>query len=127
MKPRYERDRRAPRHEKPREREAGPAASSVVYGVLPVLELLRADMRMIDKIAIAEGVHEKRLSEIFELARAKGIVISRVPRNKLNELAGEGANNQGVVAFAASASYSNVEEILDKCGQDHAAACPRRC
>lgn len=118
MKPRYERDRRAPRHEKPREREAGPAASSVVYGVLPVLELLRADMRMIDKIAIAEGVHEKRLSEIFELARAKGIVVNRIPRNRLNELAGEGANNQGVVAFAASASYATVEAVLDKCGKD---------
>jgi 23S rRNA (guanosine2251-2'-O)-methyltransferase len=118
MKQRNDPDRRTPRHENPREREAGSAASSVVYGVLPVLELLRADTRIIDKIAIAEGVHEKRLSEIFERARAKGIVVNRVPRNKLNELAGEGANNQGVVAFAASASYSTVEDILDNCGKN---------
>jgi 23S rRNA (guanosine2251-2'-O)-methyltransferase len=118
MKPRYERERRPPRREKPPERETGTAAASVVYGVLPVLELLRANTRTIDKIAIADGVHEKRLSEIFDLARAMGIVVNRIPRNRLNELAGEGANNQGVVAFAAAASYSTLEDILGNCGKD---------
>jgi len=90
----------------------------IVYGVLPVLELLRADKRKIDKIAVAEGVHEKRLSEIFELARAKGIAINRIPKNNINELTGDVSNNQGVVAFAASASYSSAEDILNSCSDD---------
>ena len=90
----------------------------IVYGVLPVLELLRADKRKIDKIAVAEGAHEKRLSEIFELAREKGIAINRIPKNKINELTGEASNNQGVVAFAASASYASAEDILDSCSDD---------
>jgi len=67
---------------------------------------------------MAEGAHEKRLSEIFDLARGKGIVINRVPRQKLNDLAGEGANHQGVVAFTASAEYANAEEIVSKIGDD---------
>ena len=92
--------------------------SDVIYGVSPVLELLRADKRSIDKIAIAEGIHEKRLSEIFELARSKGIVVNRVPKNKIKEITGDAANDQGVVAFAASASYVSAEEILDDCSDD---------
>ena len=87
----------------------------IVYGVLPVLELLRANTRTIDKIAVADGAHETRLSEIFDLARSKGIAVNRLPKNKIAELAGESANNQGVIAFAASASYSNADEILDGC------------
>jgi 23S rRNA (guanosine2251-2'-O)-methyltransferase len=103
---------------KPRDRQPRQATQSVVYGVLPVLELLRADSRTIDKIAVAEGVREKRLSEIFELARAKGIVVNRVQRNKLNELAGDGANNQGVIAFATSAAYVDADTILETCGNN---------
>lgn len=116
MKRPNERDRYRPERSRARERRPETTqSSSVVYGVLPVLEMLRADKRSIDKIAIAEGAHEKRLSEIFDLARAKGIAVNRIPRNKINELSGEGANNQGVVAFAASAFYVNAEEIIDGC------------
>jgi len=94
------------------------ASASLIYGVLPVLEALRAESRIIEKIAIAEGVHEKRLGEIFELARAKGMVVNRTPRQKLNELAGDGANHQGVVAFASSAAYTGLDDILDRIGRD---------
>jgi 23S rRNA (guanosine2251-2'-O)-methyltransferase len=99
-----------------RERSSG-RSPSIIYGVLPVLELLRADTRTIDKIAVAESAHEKRLSEIFELARSKGIAINRVSKQKLNELTEDG-NHQGVVAFAASASYHDAEEILDECANE---------
>jgi 23S rRNA (guanosine2251-2'-O)-methyltransferase len=92
--------------------------SSIVYGVLPVLELLRADMRTVDKIAVAEGAHDKRLSEIFDLARAKGIHIDRVPRQRLKDLTGGDVNDQGVVAFAASAAYVSADDILENCGSD---------
>ena len=111
-----QRDRRKRNTDKPASHDRySPTAgsSSFVYGVLPVLELLRADKRTIDKIAIAEGTHEKRMAEIFDLARDKGIVVNRVSKTKLNELTGEAANNQGVVAFAASASYSDAADILD--------------
>lgn len=93
--------------------EARPAGPAVTFGVLPVLEALRADTRRIDRIVVAEGAREKRLQEIFDLARQKGIRLDRVPREKIEKLVAPPANHQGVVAFAAAADYVSVDEILD--------------
>jgi 23S rRNA (guanosine2251-2'-O)-methyltransferase len=90
----------------------------VVYGVLPVLELLRAETRRVEKIAAADNANENRLAEIFTLAREKGVAINRVPRQKLNALAGDGANHQGVVAFTSSAEYVGADELIDAAGED---------
>ncbi len=84
-----------------------------IYGVLPVSEALRANARRIDKIVVADGAREKRLHEIFDLARANGVRVDRVPREALERLVEPSANHQGVVAFAAAADYVAVDEILD--------------
>jgi 23S rRNA (guanosine2251-2'-O)-methyltransferase len=93
------------------------SASPGVYGVLPVLELLRAGSRTVDKIMIADGSHERRLTEIFDLARERRVRIDRVPRQKLDELAGE-VNHQGILAVTAAAAYVDADEIIDKIGDD---------
>jgi 23S rRNA (guanosine2251-2'-O)-methyltransferase len=90
----------------------------VIFGVLPVLEALRAGSRTVDKIFVADGAHERRLAEILELARQKGIVVSRVPRQKLGDIAGSDASHQGVVAHTASASYAGADEIIDNASDD---------
>jgi 23S rRNA (guanosine2251-2'-O)-methyltransferase len=89
-------------------------SSSLIYGVLPVLEALRANSRRIEKIYIAEGAREKRLSEIFELAREKSILTNRVSRENLAKMVEAGANHQGVVAFSAAADYVSADEIFDE-------------
>lgn len=91
-----------------------PAQSNgLIYGVLPVIELLRSNGRRIEKILIAEGVREKRLDEIFELGRHGRILIDRVSRETLNRLTGPDVNHQGVAALAASADYVPLDEMLD--------------
>ena len=122
-------DSRAPRHDRrsvphdrspaPRDRvirtrgEDRPVGQATMFGVLPVLEALRANARRIEKIVVAEGVREKRLQEIFDLARAAGVRVDRISREALERLVDRSANHQGVVAFAASADYVSVDEILD--------------
>lgn len=106
-----------PRKTFAKERPA-PSRSAAVYGVLPVLELLRANVRRIDKILIAEGAREHRLAEIIETARENDIVVNFAPRETLNKIAGPGANHQGVLAFAAAAEYASPDEILDGLGND---------
>lgn len=101
------RDQPSPRHE-PREQR-----SDLLFGVLPVLEALRANSRRIDKLLIIEGAKEQRLNEIFDLARAGGILIDRVSRESLSRLVGGGANHQGVAAITASADYVSADEIFD--------------
>ncbi|MCA1635468.1 MAG: 23S rRNA (guanosine(2251)-2'-O)-methyltransferase RlmB [Acidobacteria bacterium] len=83
-----------------------------VFGVQPVLEMLRAGLRPVERITIAEGVHESRLHEIVELARGAGVPVRRVPRTELQRVV-LGANHQGVVATVAAARYRQTDELLD--------------
>jgi 23S rRNA (guanosine2251-2'-O)-methyltransferase len=101
-------ERRQPRKMTARQ----PEQQGLTFGVLPVLEMLRANARRIEKIVVADGVRENRLHEIFDLARTNGVRIDRVPRETLERLFAEGANHQGVVAFAAAADYVEPEDIL---------------
>ncbi|HEX8288608.1 MAG TPA: 23S rRNA (guanosine(2251)-2'-O)-methyltransferase RlmB [Pyrinomonadaceae bacterium] len=88
-------------------------SASIVYGVLPVLESIRANARRIEKIYVAEGAREKRLSEIFELARQNSITINKISRENLTKMVASEANHQGVVAITAATDYVSPEEILD--------------
>ena len=105
---------------RPRQDETNRASvDNATFGVLPVLEILRAGSRRIDRIMVAEGVREQRLNEVFDLARTHGIRVDRTQRDKLDKLTGN-ANHQGVVAFTAAADYVDVDEILDA-SADHPA------
>jgi len=99
---------------KPKPKDQKPATpSSLIYGVLPVLEALRADSRRVDKVLIADGSHERRLQEIIDLCRSRSIAWSRVPRDNFVRHVESGVNHQGVLAFTAAAGYVDVADILD--------------
>jgi len=100
--------------ERPPRNEQPASASTVIYGLLPVLEALRANARRVDKIMIADGAREHRLSEIVELARQHGIQRNFVPRDTLTKFVERDANHQGVIAFAAAADYISTDEILEE-------------
>lgn len=86
--------------------------SSLIYGVLPVLEALRADSRRVDKVLITDGSRETRLSEIIELCRSRRIAWNRVPSEQFAKHLASGVNHQGVLAFTAAADYVPTDEIL---------------
>ena len=86
--------------------------SRLIYGVLPVLEALRAENRRIEKIVIADGAKEKRLHEILQLAKQNGVIFQKVPRENLSRMVENGANHQGVVAFVASSEYYSADKLL---------------
>jgi 23S rRNA (guanosine2251-2'-O)-methyltransferase len=86
--------------------------SNLVFGVLPVLELLRANPKRVEKILVAEGAREKRLSEIFDLAKQNRVIIQRTARENMSKYTAENANHQGVIAFAASAEYTDADALL---------------
>lgn len=97
-----------------------PAAGNagVIFGVLPVLEALRARARRIDKVLIAQGVREHRLNDIIELARENGIAVTKIPREDLERQLEPGVNHQGVAAIASAADYVGGDEILDSAAAD---------
>lgn len=88
-----------------------------VYGVLPVLELIRGGAERVQRVIIAEGVKEARLREVIASARRAGIPVIREPRVALDRLCG-GANHQGVLAVAAAARYAQAEDLLGSVAPD---------
>ncbi len=88
-------------------------ASSLLYGVSPVLEALRAGHRPIEHLTLAEGVRDHRLRELLDLARERRVPVRRAPRSDLQRLT-DGANHQGVVAHIAAARYAAADELLDQ-------------
>ena len=94
-------------YEADRERDAH------LYGLLPVLEALRAGNRRVERVTVAEGAHESRLHELLELARANGVPVRRAPRAELQRMAA-GANHQGVIANVSAVAYADADELLEK-------------
>lgn len=87
---------------------------NVIFGVLPVLEALRAENRRIEKIFVAEGAHEKRLAEILYLAKQNKITFQKTAKEHFSKFVETGANHQGVIAFVAAADYYPAEKLLDE-------------
>lgn len=95
----------------PREEER--AETAKVYGVVPVLEALRARERPIEQITIADGAQHYRLRELLGEAREIGVPVRHAPRAELQRMAGAGANHQGVVASIAAARYTDADELIE--------------
>lgn len=84
---------------------------AVVYGVNPVLEVLAARPREVEKVWISESLRGATAERIVEKARAEGVRTERLSRDRIDRLA-PGAVHQGVVASVAEAGYRDLEDLL---------------
>jgi 23S rRNA (guanosine2251-2'-O)-methyltransferase len=82
-----------------------------VFGRHPVLELLRADSRRVEEVAILAEGRGPALQELLALAKARGVKVSFRTREQLTAMAGT-PHHQGVVARAAGATYHTVDDLL---------------
>ena len=87
-----------------------------IYGLIPVLEALRAGSKRLEQITIAEGARHERLRELLELARHARVPVHRAPRLALDR-ALPGLTHQGIIARTAAATYRDPDELLDELGQ----------
>lgn len=83
-----------------------------VYGLIPVLEALRAGQRRVERITVASGASGERIRELIELARQKGVPVHRLSRLELEREMG-GVKHQGVVARIAAAHYHDADDLLE--------------
>lgn len=92
-------------------------AHQFIYGLSPVLEMLRAGRRRVQKILVAEGAQPARFAELHDLARRTGVSVERRERRLLDEMTHR-ANHQGVVALIAgeasgqSQAYASADALL---------------
>lgn len=85
--------------------------SEKVYGLIPVMEVLRAGRRTLESVTIAEGARHERLSELLQMAKQARVPVHRAPRISLDR---DGQmNHQGVVARVAAARYRDADDLVD--------------
>ena len=85
---------------------------TIIFGVLPVVEALRAATRRVDKILISESAKDSRLGVVYDLCRERSIAWSQVPLAFLERFVEAGVNHQGVVALVSAAGYAELEDAL---------------
>ena len=95
--------------------QLAPQATDTIYGLIPVLEALRAGNKQVEQITIAEGAKHERLRELLELAKQSRVPVHRVPRFALDRAA-PGVTHQGVVARSAAAHYRDADDLLEELG-----------
>ena len=98
-------------------------AVNAIYGLIPVLEALRAGGKKLEQIMIAEGAKHERLRELLELAKQSRVPVHRAPRFALDR-ALPGVTHQGVIARTAAASYRDADELLEELSSQVGTATP---
>ncbi len=91
-------------------------ARDQIEGRNPVREALRAG-RPIHRVLVADGAAARGpLAEIIASARAAGVRVDRVPREKLDRMATSRAH-QGVIAEAEGFRYRSWKEALERAAE----------
>jgi 23S rRNA (guanosine2251-2'-O)-methyltransferase len=86
--------------------------SNVIFGVNPVLEVLRAQPGQIEKLFIAEGALSPKLAgEVLARAKEAGLKVERVERERLGRMV-EGGVHQGVVANVREFEYTDLDGMI---------------
>lgn len=85
--------------------------SEIVYGVRPVVEVLRAGRREVFGVLDATGNEEIR--RLAAGHRGGGVPLKRVPRSEVDALA-RGGTHQGVAARCGPYPYSGLDDVLSR-------------
>ncbi|MDN6194897.1 MAG: 23S rRNA (guanosine(2251)-2'-O)-methyltransferase RlmB [Atopostipes suicloacalis] len=81
-----------------------------VMGRHPVKEALQSD-REINKIFIQEHISGRAIDEIVRLAKSNKLVVSFVPKSKLDKLV-DYQNHQGVVLATSPVEYASIDDLF---------------
>lgn len=84
----------------------------LIAGRQPVIEALKSQSIMIEKIYLLHGIKGSQIDKIKNLARKKGIPFVELNKQRFRELASDIAT-QGVIAIITEAKYISVDDILN--------------
>jgi 23S rRNA (guanosine2251-2'-O)-methyltransferase len=85
---------------------------NAIEGRNAVIEAFRAG-KTIDRLYVQEGVKDGPVQTVLREAKKQKVKVDFVTRERLNQLSSTG-RHQGVIAIAASYSYAEVDDILEK-------------
>jgi len=91
-----------------------------VYGRNPVHEVLLDDDLHVDKVVVAEGVRGAGIREIEQAARRRGVPVQRASADRVKKLAGNGRQDQGVLADVVAPRMRPLDAALEATDGDAA-------
>ena len=80
---------------------------------MPVLEVLQDDSLQVDKLIVADNAQGESLDRILGLARRRGIPVRSAPPHRVKLLAGNGKQDQGVLADVVAPQMQTIGEFAD--------------
>lgn len=80
-----------------------------IVGKNPVIEALKSG-RPINKIFMLESMEGRVQSQIIKSAKQQGVLVQKVPKHKLDQIA---EHHQGVVASVAAYEYAEIDDLLE--------------
>lgn len=89
-----------------------PDNNDFIIGRHPAVAALKSDQE-INKVFIQKGLKTDAISEIIKLAKQRRLVISTVPKTKLDNLSGH-QNHQGVALAVAAYEYASIDDLFDR-------------
>lgn len=84
-----------------------------IFGRKPIIEALKESPKSVVAVYVKDSVKDAAFEEIRGLAKREKIAINSVDERKLDELAGAGANHQGVVADMKPFAYAEFGAWLE--------------
>lgn len=89
----------------------GPKASTVIYGLRPVIEAIDSDTQIV-RVLIQNGLGGPLAGELKGRIHSKNIPFQFVPAEKLNRLTK--GNHQGVVALISPIAFQQAMELIPR-------------
>lgn len=86
-------------------------AEEFVIGRHPVKEAFRSN-RELNKLFVQEGASGRAIDQIVGLAKRDNLVVSYVPKSKLDHLS-QHQNHQGVVLASSPVAYASLDELFE--------------
>jgi 23S rRNA (guanosine2251-2'-O)-methyltransferase len=80
----------------------------IIFGINPILEILRSNPQKIRKIIVAEG--RGISNEIVKLIRERHVPLQKLPRAALKKYTQQ--NHQGIIAIISASSYASEEDLI---------------
>ncbi|KRM60427.1 tRNA rRNA methyltransferase [Paucilactobacillus vaccinostercus DSM 20634] len=87
-------------------------STDFIMGRHPVVAALKSDQE-INKAFIQEGLKSDTIGDIIKLAKQRGLVVSSVPKSKLDLMTNH-QNHQGVVLAVAAFEYATIDDLFDR-------------
>jgi 23S rRNA (guanosine2251-2'-O)-methyltransferase len=86
---------------------------NIICGINPVVEALASGTRHFDRLLVAKGLRNRRVSEAMRLASQKGVALRFETRETLDRIAGD-VPHQGLVAVVSAKPVMSLEALLEQ-------------